>query len=245
MKRFYKSAGVTETPDGFGIALDGKPVRTPAKLPLTIPTRALAEAIAEEWLAQGETVDPKRLPLTRLASIALDLVAPRRADVIAEVTKYAGTDLVCYRAEQPAELAARQHTAWQPLIDWATLRFDAPLTVTASILPVAQSPASLKALEAAVAAYDSHRLAALHLATAACGSLVVALALIEGRIDAEAAFASAELDESYEIERWGEDAEQAKRRAGLKEDIALVARFVSLLAEIALQNHPPLAPCAQ
>lgn len=230
MERFYKSAGVIEARDGFGVALDGKPLRTPAKRPLTVPSRALGEAIAEEWLAQADTVDPKRLPLTRLASIALDLVAPRREAVVAEVAKYAGTDLVCYRAEQPPELAERQHAAWQPLIDWATLRFDAPLTVTAGILPVSQPAASLKALEAAIAAYDTHRLAALHLATAACGSLVVALALIEGRIDAEAAFASAELDQSYQIERWGEDAEQARRRAGLKEDIALAARFVSLLA---------------
>ena len=231
MKRFYRDAGVTETPDAFGVALDGKPVSTPAKRPLTVPTRALAVAIAEEWRAQGETIDPRRLPLTRLASIALDLVAPRREAVIAEVAKYAGTDLVCYRAEQPPELAERQRAAWQPLIDWATLCFDAPLAATAGILPVAQLAASLKALETAVAAYDTHRLAALHLATAACGSLVVALALIEGRIDADAAFAAAELDESYEIERWGEDAEQARRRAGLKEDIALAARFVSLLAD--------------
>jgi chaperone required for assembly of F1-ATPase len=231
VKRFYQSAGVTEPPEGFGVVLDGKPVRTPAKRPLAVPTRALAEAIAEEWRAQGETVDPKRLPLTRLGSIALDLVAPRREAVVAELVKYAGTDLVCYRAEQPPELAARQHAAWQPLIDWAALRFDAPLTVTASILPVSQAPATLTAFETAAAAYDSHRLAALHLATAACGSLVVALALVEGRLDAEAAFAAAELDESYEIERWGEDAEQARRRKGLREDIALAARFVALLAE--------------
>jgi chaperone required for assembly of F1-ATPase len=206
-------------------------VSTPAKRPLTVPTPALAEAVAEEWLAQTETVDPKRLPLTRLASIALDMVAPRREAVVAEVAKYAGTDLVCYRAQQPSELAERQHAAWQPLIDWAPLRFDAPLTVTASILPVAQPAASLKALESAIAAYDTHRLAALHLAAGACGSLLVALALIEGRIDAEAAFAAAELDQSYQIERWGEDAEQARRRAGLKQDIALAARFVSLLAD--------------
>ncbi len=231
MKRFYKSAGITEAPEGFGVTLDGKPLRTPAKRPLAVPTRALAEAIAEEWQAQGETVEPKHLPLTRLVSIALDLVAPRREAVVAEIVKYAGTDLVCYRAEQPPELVARQHAAWQPLIDWVTLRFDAPLAVTASILPVPQSPATLKALETAVAAYDTHRLAALHLATAACGSLVLALALIEGHLGAEAAFASAELDESYEIERWGEDAEQTRRRKGLKDDIALAARFVALLAE--------------
>jgi len=231
VKRFYESAGVTEALEGFGVALDGKPVRTPAKRPLVVPTRVLAEAIAEEWLAQGETVDPRRLPLTRLASIALDLVAPRRAAVVAEVVNYAGTDLVCYRAEHPPELVERQQTTWQPLIDWATLRFDAPLTVTSSILPVTQSAATLKTFKAAASAYDAHRLAALHLATAACGSLVVALALVERHLDAEAAFAAAELDESYEIERWGEDAEQARRRASLKEEIALAARFVSLLAE--------------
>jgi len=229
VKRFFKEAGVTDIDGGFGVALDGKPVRTPAKVPLAVPTRALARAIAQEWQAQGDTIDPRALPLTRLASIALDLVAPRRTAVIAELVNYAGTDLVCYRAEQPPQLAVRQQAVWQPLMDWAALRFDAPLTVTAGILPVSQPPAALKALEAAAAAYDTHRLAALHLATAACGSLVVALALIEGRIDAETAFVAAELDASYEIERWGEDAEQTRRRAELKADIALAARFVALL----------------
>lgn len=231
MQHFYTSASVAETEGGFGVVLDGKPVRTPAKRPLAVPSRALADAIAAEWQAQGGAIDPRRLPLTRLASIALDLVAPRRDEVIAEVAKYAGTDLVCYRAEQPAELAARQQAIWQPLMDWAALRFDAPLTVTTGILPVSQPPAALKALETAVATYDTHRFAALHLATAACGSLVVALALVEGRIDAEAAFAAAELDQSYEIERWGEDAEQTKRRAELKADIGLAARFVALLGD--------------
>jgi chaperone required for assembly of F1-ATPase len=231
VKRFYRSAAVADGETGFTVALDEKPVSTPAKRPLAVPTRALADAIADEWLAQGETIEPRSLPLTRLASIALDLVAPRREAVIAEVVKYAGTDLVCYRADHPPDLVERQHAAWQPLIDWATLRFDAPLRVTEGVLPVAQSETALRALEAAVAAYDTHRLAALHLATAACGSLVVALALIEGSIDAEAAFASAELDESYEIERWGEDPEQARRRAGLKEDVALAARFVALLGD--------------
>jgi len=230
VKRFYRDATVTEGEHGFGIALDGKPVRTPAKHALAVPSRALAEAIAAEWQAQGERVDPRTLPLTRLASIALDLVAPRRAQVVAEVAKYAGTDLVCYRAEEPAELRARQQATWQPLIDWAAERFDAPLGVTSGVLPVAQPPATLAAFAAAVGAYDTHRLAALHLATAALGSLVLALALAEGRLDPESAFAAAHLDESFQIERWGEDPEQTKRRAGLKEDIALAARFVALLA---------------
>ena len=124
MKRFYQTAAVVEAEGGFSVSLDGKPVRTPAKQPLLVPTRALANAIAEEWQAQGDTVNPRSLPLTRLVSIALDLVAPRRDEVVAELTKYAGTDLVCYRAETPPELAARQHATWQPLIDWAALRLD-------------------------------------------------------------------------------------------------------------------------
>lgn len=230
MRRFCKTARVVETREGYGIALDGKPVRTPAKHPLVVPSRTLAEAIAEEWRAQGETVEPLSLSLTRLASIALDLVAPRRAAVIEEVVRYAGTDLVCYRAEHPPELVQRQQTHWQPLIDWVALRYDAPLSVTAGIVPREQQVDTIKAFAAAVATYDTNRLAALHLATAACGSLVVALALIEGRVDADAAFAAAELDESYEIERWGEDPEQARRRAALKGDIAVAARFAALLA---------------
>jgi len=195
-----------------------------------VPSRGLAEGIAEEWLAQGETVDLRSLKLTRLASIALDLVQPRRSEVIVEVAKYAATDLVCYRAETPAELVQRQQEAWQPLIDWATLRFDAPLVVTSSIVPTEQPPATLQALKSAIAAYDTHRLAALHFATATCGSLIVALALIEGRLDAETAFAAAELEQTFEIKRWGEDPEQTRRRQELLSEIALAERFARLLA---------------
>ena len=229
MRRFYKTAEVATSEDGFRVTLDGKPVRTPAKQPLVVPSRRLAQGIAEEWMAQGETVDLRSLGLTRLASIALDLVQPRRDAVIAEVAKYAATDLVCYRAETPPELVRRQHEAWQPLVDWATLRFDAPLVVTSGILPAEQPAATLTALAAAVAAYDTHRLAALHFATAACGSLVVALALIEGKLGADAAFAVAELEQSFEIERWGEDPEQTRRRRGLQAEIALAEAFVRLL----------------
>ena len=229
MRRFYKTTGVAASDGGFRVTLDGKPVRTPAKLPLVVPSRRLAEGIAEEWLAQGETVNLRSLRLTRLASIALDLVEPRRGVVIAEVAKYAATDLVCYRAESPPGLAQRQHAAWQPLVDWATLRFDAPLAITSGILPAAQPVATLTALTAAIAAYDTFRLAALHFATAACGSLVVALALVEGRLDAEAAFDAAELEQSFQIERWGEDPEQTQRRRELREDIAMAGQFVRLL----------------
>jgi chaperone required for assembly of F1-ATPase len=229
VKRGYQTVGVAPAESGHGVTLDDKPLRTPAKAPVVVPSRALAEAIAGEWRRQGETLRLETLPLTRLAGTAIDLVTPRRAEVIAEVARYAGTDLVCYRAGHPPELAARQHEAWQPLIDWASLRYDAPLEVTAGIVPITQAPRTLRAFAAAVGAHPPLELAALHLATATCGSLVVALALIEGRLDAEGAFAASQLDETFEIEQWGEDAEQMRRRAALKEDMALAERFIALL----------------
>ncbi len=229
MKRFYKDATPVASDDGWGVSLDNKPLQTPAKARLAVTSRALAEAIAGEWRDQGEEIRPAALPLTRLASTAIDLVMPRRDAVIAEIAKYAGTDLVCYRAERPPELVARQQKIWQPLIDWATLRYDAPLEVTAGVVPVAQPPSTLRAFAAAVASYAALELAALHIATEACGSLVIALALIEGRIDAASAFAASQLDESFEIELWGEDPEQTQRRAALKEDMALAERFTTLL----------------
>jgi chaperone required for assembly of F1-ATPase len=230
MKRIYKDAAAVTLDAGWGVALDGKPLRTPAKRPLVTPNLALAEAIAGEWQAQGETVDPNTMPMMRLSSIALDLVAPRRAEIIAELVNYAGTDLVCYHADHPAELTQRQRDTWQPLADWATLRFDAPLAVTSGILPVPQAAATLAAFAAALETYDAMRLTALHAMTTACGSLVIGLALLEGRLDAEAAFAASQLDESYQIEKWGEDSEQAERRAALRADIAAASRFSALVS---------------
>jgi chaperone required for assembly of F1-ATPase len=229
MKRFYEHVTVVAEGEGFGVRLDDKPLRTPAKAALVLPSRALAEAIAAEWRGQGVTVKVTDLPLTRVASTGLDLVAARRGDIVAEVARYAGTDLVCYRADFPPELARRQHATWQPLVDWAMLRYDARLEVTAGIVPVAQSPATLHAFTAAVESYGNLELAAVHLATCAAGSLVVALALLEGRLDVEGAFAAAQLDESFEIEQWGEDVEQTQRRAALKDDMALARQFIDLL----------------
>lgn len=229
MKRFYKDAHAIEAADGFGVELDGKPVQTPAKHALRVANRPLAEAIAAEWQGQGVTVSPLALPLTRLVSTAIDRVAPRRDAVIAEIANYAATDLLCYRADDPPELGARQQRIWQPLLDWAAERYDAMLVVTAGITPISQPPAALAAIQRAIAAHDAMLLVALHLATTSCGSVVLGLALLAGRITPEEAFAAAQLDESFQIERWGEDAEQTQRRAALKEDIALAARFAALL----------------
>ena len=227
MKRFFKTAAVGDAAGGYTVLLDAKPMRTPAKAPFVVRSKQLAEAIAAEWQTQGETIKPSALPLTRLVGTAIDLVAPRRESIVAEIAKYATTDLVCYRAEAPSELAARQQRAWQPHLDWAGARY-APLTVTAGIAPVTQAPEALAAYRDAVAAYDDMTLTALHLATTTLGSLVLALALIEGRIAADEAFAAAELDQSFQIERWGEDAEAMARRAAVRDDIGVAARFAAL-----------------
>jgi chaperone required for assembly of F1-ATPase len=228
MKRLYKKAEVVKRDGGYGIALDGRPIKTPAKRDLIVPNEPLAGAIAEEWDSQVGEVHPATMPLTRLATTALDRVTTQREAVIRQTAEYAGTDLVCYRAAHPPALTARQQQAWQPLIDWAAFRYDAPLTVTTGIVPRSQPPASLRCFAAAVAELDDFTLTALHSATAACGSLVIALALLEGRLDAQEAFAASQLDESFQIEAWGEDSEQAERRRALAGDIEAAARFISL-----------------
>jgi len=229
MKRFYRKVDTISAAAGHAVALDGKPIKTPAKLALVVPTAALAAAIAAEWEAQQAEIRPADMPLTRLASTAIDRVAPQRREVVRQMADYAATDLVCYRTVHPPELAARQQAVWQPLIDWAVRRYDAPLEIAVGVIPVGQPDTSLRAFAAAVADHDDWTLAALHLATGACGSLVIALALSEDRIDAAAAFAASELDESFHIDAWGEDEEQARRRRGLFDDLAAAARFRSLL----------------
>ncbi len=229
MRRFYQAVTVEDGPGPFAVLLDGKPVRTPARAALRLPTRGLAEAVAGEWAAQGRTIDPFTMPLTRLATTAIDLMPARRADAIAELVEYAGTDLLCYRVPSPADLAARQQERWQPWLDWAASRFGAPLTVTRALDPAPQAEASLRALERVVAAVADWPLVGLHAATRATGSLVLGLALLEGRLDAETAFMLAQLDELYEIERWGEEREQQRRHAALRRELAAAERFLRLL----------------
>ena len=229
MKRFYQKAEPAKRAGGYAITLDGRPIKTPGKRDLLVPSGALAAAIAEEWNAQEIEVRAATMPLTRLATTTVDRVATQRDAIIRQTANYAATDLVCYRATHPPALAARQQAVWQPLIDWAVLRYDAPLVVTSGVIPKSQSATSLRAFAAAVAEHDDFALTALHVATAACGSLIIALALFEGHLDAEGAFAAAQLDESFQIEAWGEDAEQAARRRALAADIQAAARFISLL----------------
>ena len=229
MKRFYKKAEPVPAAGGHGIALDSRLVKTSGKHDLILPSLALAAAVAAEWDAQRGEIRREAMPLTRLAGATIDRSAAQRNAVVQQVAEYAGTDLVCYRAAHPPALAAVQQAVWQPLIDWAAERYDAPLVVTTGVVPASQPLASLAAFAEAIAEHDDFSLTALHAATAACGSLVIALALMEGRLDADQAFAASQLDESFQIEAWGEDSEQVERRAALAADIEAAARFVSLL----------------
>ena len=229
MQRFYETAAFDRVEDGaYRVTLDGREIRTPAKRLLRLPSAALAEAVAAELNGQGEKVDVRSMPLMSLASTAIDRVAPMREQIIDELARYGETDLVCYRAESPDELVRRQQEQWQPLLDWLALQCDAPLRVCSGIVPQAQAPEALAALGRTIAAHDDFVLAAVSSATAATGSLVIALALIAGRIGAEDAIVASQLDEHFQAETWGEDPEAGRRWAALADDIRAAERFAHL-----------------
>lgn len=229
MKRFYETVEVAPAEDGHRVLLDGRPLRTPAKRPLALPMAGLAEALAGEWRAQGEVVQPQAMPLTRLASTAQDRMPALRAAAIEEVAGYAGTDLLCYRAAAPIDLVERQSRVWQPMLDWAASIYGVRLTVTTSLLPVSQPDAALRGLRMAVESLADWPLVGLHAATTALGSLVLGLALARGRIDAEQALAASLLDELYEIERWGQDVESERRHEALRRDVEAATLFLDRL----------------
>ena len=231
MKRFYKSAAVEGGAGSaaFRVTLDGRPIRTPAKTVLELAGRGFAEAVAGEWACQGEEIDPRTMPLTTYACTAIDLVAAKREQVVDEVAAYGGHDLLCYRADAPPDLAVRQHETWQPLLDWAALAFDAPLKATSGIVSVTQDPAALRALHSAVAGLDDLELAVLSSAVTASGSLIIALALRETHLDAQAAYEAAQLDELYQAERWGEDPDARQRREAIKTELAAATTAFALL----------------
>jgi chaperone required for assembly of F1-ATPase len=229
MKRFYKQVTVAETDGGYVVHLDGKPIRTPAKAPFILNNRALVQAIAEEWDAQTEDIRPHAMPVTQLASTAIDRIPAQRAEIVRAVAAYAGTDLLCYRTDHPVELAERQKRLWQPLLDWAEIRYGAALEVHIGIMPKPQPQDAIARLAEAVESLDNLTLAGLQNATSELGSLVLALALLERRISAEEAFAASQVDETFQIEQWGEDAEATARRAALRADIIATRRYLDLV----------------
>lgn len=232
MKRFWDRAEVLAADDGFGVRLDGRPVRLPDGTLLVLPTSPLAEAVAREWQcaggAKGGETGWSDLPLTRLAGTAQQRIAPDPEPVVLELARWAESDLLCYRAERPPALVARQQTEWQPLLDWAAARYGARLEVTSGIVPIAQPPRALAVLAQVLAAQPVAVLTALGVAVPALGSLVLGLALAESRLDAESAWALASLDERFQAEVWGHDAEAERRRQAIGADVAQAARFLAL-----------------
>ncbi|WP_417463320.1 ATP12 family chaperone protein [Kordiimonas sp.] len=229
MRKFYQSVGVEAADTGHVVTLDGRMVKTPAKASLILPTRALADAVAMEWDAQEDKILPDTMPQTRLASTALDRVAPRHSDVVAEVAAFGGTDLLCYRADEPEELIQRQNRVWNPYLEWAKAELGAPLRITSGILPVAQENASLEHLKARVAGHDAFELTALHGLTNALGSLVLTLAYMEGFSPLEAVWQASILDATHQEEQWGLDDEVAEKRAFQHADLTATAEFISHL----------------
>jgi chaperone required for assembly of F1-ATPase len=220
---------VDGAPPAVRVLLDGKPVRTPAGRELAVPVKALAEALAAEWAAQGERIDPAAMPLTRLVNSALDGVTDRAAEVRAEIVKYAASDLLCYRAEGPAELVRRQAKAWDPVLAWAGSELDVHLATGQGIVPVAQPPAALDVVASRLTSLGALALAAYHVITTLTGSALLALAHARGRLTAEEAWAAAHIDEDWQIGQWGEDAEAQARRARRWAEMQAASRLLALL----------------
>ncbi len=226
--RFYKDVTVAEDAGGHHILLDARPVRTPARNLLAVPAARLAEAVAEEWRRQEAHIDPKTMPLTRLVNSAIDGVARDTGAVAQEIVTYAGTDLVCYRAEAPDGLVVRQAAHWDPVIDWLRDAHRVHLILTAGISHVAQNQAALDRIRALVAGRDALSLAALATVTTLTGSAVLALALDAGRLDADAVWAAAHVDEDWQIDLWGADAEASARRAFRRAEFDAAALVLSV-----------------
>jgi chaperone required for assembly of F1-ATPase len=229
LKRFYTEVTVAADGDGHAVLLDGRPVRTPRRRPVVSRSRPLAEALAAEWAAQGETIRLADMPLVRLVNTALDRIAEHREHVVDMLSAYGGSDLVCYRAERPAELRAAQEAAWDPLLAWADRRHAARLAATRALMPLPQDAAALARLRAAVAALDDFRLVALHEAVTSTGSLLIGLALVEGELEVEPAWQAALVDERHQEARWGLDADTARRREAVRRDLEQAVQLVRLL----------------
>ncbi len=232
-RRFYDAANVVEADGGWSIELDARPVRTPSGNLLEVPVRALAQAMADEWNAQGDKVDPHSMPLCGIANASIDRVALDRALFIGQLGAYARADLICYRsdADAPADLLQQQHTTWQPLLDWAHETLGVALVSTSGIVHVAQPAEAIAAVERAVSELDAFRLAAITDLATGLGSVIIALAVFHGHLTPDQGFDAAHVDEHYQIEKWGEDKEAVDRLTRLRADVATSARFLLLLME--------------
>ena len=230
MKRFWKEVSVEPEAGCWTIKLDGRPIKTPARAALEVPTEALAQAIAEEWRAVGETIDPRAMPLTGLANAAIDRVAPATQAFADKLANYAEADLACYRADGPSQLADRQAEHWNRLLGWARRRFDLDFVTTSGLMHVAQPGATVDRLSHELAALDAFRLAGLSPLVTIGGSLVAALAVLEKAMTPEAAWDAVSIDDRWQIEQWGADAEAEAALENRRRDFLSAARFLNLLS---------------
>lgn len=223
-RRFYKEAQAVEEDGQFRLRLDGRPALTPARNGLAVPNRRLAQALEQEWNRQGERIDPAKMPVTRIVNSAIDGVAPRMEEVRADVLAYAGTDLLCYRAGEPERLAANQARHWDPVLGWAERRLGARFVLAEGVMHLPQPAQTLAAIAAALEGFDDpFALAGLHVATTLTGSALLALALAEGELGMEEAWAAAHVDEDWNMALWGEDCEALARRARRFEEFRTAA----------------------
>ena len=229
MKRFWKEVSVEAEGEVWGIRLDGRPVKTPARVPLAVPTSALAEAVAEEWRSVEGEIDPRAMPLTGLANAAIDRVAPDRLAFAQSLARYAEADLTCYRAEGPQGLIDRQEQQWGDLLVWARRRFDVDFATTAGLMHVTQPKATVEQLTHAVASLDAFHLAGLSPLVTISGSLVAALAVAEEAITPVRAWEAATVDERWQAEQWGADSEAEVALENRERDFLAAARFLELL----------------
>ena len=229
MKRFWKDVAVQRDADGWGVTLDGRPVRTPARAALAVPTEALANAIADEWRGVGETIDPRAMPLTGLANAAIDRVAPNKEAFAAGLARYAEADLACYRADGPRELIDRQEQSWDALLNWARRRYDVDFATTTGVTHVTQPAATVERLSHSVSALDAFRLAGLSPLVTIGGSLVGGLAVVERAMTPDQVWTAVSLDDEWQLERWGSDAEAEAALENRKRDFFAAARFLELL----------------
>lgn len=228
-KRFYKEAGVAEKDGSFFLTLDGRTARTPGRQPLAVPARDLAEALAEEWAGQGDEINPATMPLTRIVNSAIDGVAARQAEVVDDLVRYAGSDLICYRAGEPERLALAQAETWDPILGWVRDTHCARFALSEGVMHVAQPDDALAAVRKAVEQDRSpFAIAALHVMTTLSGSVLITLAHAAGEIDAETAWDAAHVDESFQERIWGEDYEAMERRKIRKADFMAASRVYRL-----------------
>ena len=225
MKRFYKNVTVTED---LSVLLDGKPIKTPSAARLALPTPRLAEALADEWRGQGESVEPASMPLTRLANTAIDRAGALRTDIVGELLGFGQSDLLCYYAIEPDALIVRQRQHWTPLLDWAHASHGARLKTVHGITHIRQDASAIAALEHALIAQDDWTLTGLQTLTTITGSLVLGLAVAAGRLDAADAFVLSRIDETFQAEKWGSDSAAEQRAASLRHEAEMAGKFIAL-----------------